>query len=241
MSTAHRRIGVIATTMFAVLSLAACQDQIAGQQGRTTGQTTGSASVQLPTGSATSHSVTAGTAAKTTARATTSAAGGADGGSDSGDSGSGGSDSDRAPRFVSATAVCTLDPSDTSAASFGTYHLIVSWELANATGMALSVDNPGIVGSYGTYGWHGTQDLSSLGCYADDRVQDIELYSVGGSGPTAHKVFHVHENHEKVPPPPFAGGTGPVTSTSTSAPTTTTTTTTTTPTTTTSTDTTTTS
>lgn len=104
------------------------------------------------------------------------------------------------------------------------YHLIVSWELANATGMALSVDNPGLVGSYGTYSWHGSQDLSDLGCYAGDRTQDIELYSVGGNGNRAKKTFHVHENHNRISPPPFAGNSnGP--STTTSPPTTTTTTT----------------
>ena len=112
------------------------------------------------------------------------------------------------PKFVSASAGCVLNSDD------GMYHLIVSWELANATGMALSVDNPGLVGSYGTYSWHGSQDLSDLGCYAGDRTQDIELYSVGGNGNRAKKTFHVHENHNRISPPPFAGNTnGPSTTT----------------------------
>ena len=87
--------------------------------------------------------------------------------------------------------------------------------------MALSVDNPGLVGSYGTYSWHGSQDLSELGCYADDRVQDIELYSTGGNGNQAKKTFHVHENHHRITPiapPPFAGN--PSTTTSAAPPTT---------------------
>lgn len=127
--------------------------------------------------------------------------------------GSGGSTdgpgSSSTPRFVSASAGCILDPND------GTYHLIVSWELADATGLALSVDNPGLVGSYGTYGWHGSQDASDLGCYAGDRTQDIDLYSVGGTGARVKKSFHIHENHNRITPPPFAGSTG-TTATSTS-------------------------
>ena len=140
--------------------------------------------------------------------------GGSGSGSGSGSGGGGNAKKSTDPTFVSASAACVLNQDD------GQYHLIVSWELANATGMALSVDNPGLVGSYGTYSWHGSEDLANLGCYADDRVQDIELYSKGGNGNQAKKTFHVHENHHRVTPiapPPFAGH--PVT-TSTPPPTT---------------------
>ncbi len=144
---------------------------------------------------------------------------GSDTGGGSGSGSGGGSHTKNAPsspdpRFVSASAGCVLSDDD------GEYHLIVSWELADATGMALSVDNPGLVGSYGTYSWHGSQDLSELGCYAGDRTQDIELYSVGGNGNRAKKRFHVHENHNRITPPPFAGNTN-VPSTATSPSTTT--------------------
>lgn len=136
----------------------------------------------------------------TTTRRSQSGGGSGGGSGSSGGSGGGGSGSSSNPRFVSASAGCVLSSDD------GTYHLIVSWELANATGLALSVDNPGLVGSYGTYTWHGSQDLSELGCYQGDRTQDIELYSVGGTGPRAKKSFHIHEDHQRITPPPFASG-----------------------------------
>lgn len=150
----------------------------------------------------------------------TGAGSGSSGGGSNSDSGSGHSTSPepRKPRFVSASAGCVLDGTD------GTYHLIVNWELADATGMALSVDNPGLVGSYGTYSWHGSQDLSTLGCYTEDRTQDIDLYSVGGVGHRVKKSFHIHEDHHRIAPPPFGGGVQPITTpaTTTTAPTTTT-------------------
>jgi hypothetical protein len=136
----------------------------------------------------------------TTTRRSQSGGGSGGGSGSSGGSGGGGSGNSSNPRFVSASAGCVLSSDD------GTYHLIVSWELANATGLALSVDNPGLVGSYGTYTWHGSQDLSELGCYQGDRTQDIELYSVGGTGPRAKKSFHIHEDHQRITPPPFASG-----------------------------------
>ncbi|QNK81146.1 hypothetical protein [Nakamurella sp. PAMC28650] len=139
----------------------------------------------------------------TTTRRSQSGGGSGGGSGSSGGSGGGGSGSSSNPRFVSASAGCVLSSDD------GTYHLIVSWELANATGLALSVDNPGLVGSYGTYTWHGSQDLSELGCYQGDRTQDIELYSVGGTGPRAKKSFHIHEDHQRITPPPFASGAMP--------------------------------
>ncbi len=150
--------------------------------------------------SSTATSSTATADGVTTTRRSQSGGGSGGGSGSSGGSGGGGSGSSSNPRFVSASAGCVLSSDD------GTYHLIVSWELANATGLALSVDNPGLVGSYGTYTWHGSQDLSELGCYQGDRTQDIELYSVGGTGPRAKKSFHIHEDHQRITPPPFASG-----------------------------------
>ena len=164
-----------------------------------TTQTSTTQTSTTPT-SSTATSSTATADGVTTTRRSQSGGGSGGGSGSSGGSGGGGSGSSSNPRFVSASAGCVLSSDD------GTYHLIVSWELANATGLALSVDNPGLVGSYGTYTWHGSQDLSELGCYQGDRTQDIELYSVGGTGPRAKKSFHIHEDHQRITPPPFASG-----------------------------------
>lgn len=67
----------------------------------------------------------------------------------------------------------------------GEWDLTLYYSVAHATGMALSVDNPGIVGSFGTYGPSGTIDLPDNGCYASYGEQTYDLYTVGGVEPQA--------------------------------------------------------
>ena len=67
----------------------------------------------------------------------------------------------------------------------GTYDMSLYYSVANADGMALSIDNPGIVGSFGEYGPSGTIDIPDNGCYAENGEQTYDLYTIGGVGDQA--------------------------------------------------------
>jgi len=103
-----------------------------------------------------------------------------------------------APRIKSASVSCEYADSDRA------YHEFLSYEVVNATGMALSIDNPGIVGSYGTYDWHGTIEIPNLGCYLVNGEQIYTLYTVGGTGPQASKTITRTGTHTAITPPPFS-------------------------------------
>jgi len=83
------------------------------------------------------------------------------------------------PRIDEYVLTCTPDPTT------GIYNMTLYYSVANADGMALSIDNPGIVGSFGTYGPTGTIDIPNLGCYAENGEQTYDLYTTGGTGPQA--------------------------------------------------------
>ena len=99
---------------------------------------------------------------------------------------------------MSATISCDYSKSDQA------YHENLSYEMANATGMALSIDNPGLVGSFGTYGWHGTIEIPSLGCYSVNGPQTYTLYTVGGTGPQASVTIVRTGTYTAITPPPFS-------------------------------------
>ncbi|RIJ78070.1 hypothetical protein D1871_04055 [Nakamurella silvestris] len=82
------------------------------------------------------------------------------------------------PRIDEYVLDCTLNED-------GIYDMTLYYSVANADGMALSIDNPGIVGSFGTYGPTDTIELPNLGCYAENGEQTYDLYTVGGTGPQA--------------------------------------------------------
>jgi hypothetical protein len=103
-----------------------------------------------------------------------------------------------APRINSASISCEYAESDTA------YHAFLSYEVVNATGMALSIDNPGIVGSFGTYDWHGTIEIPSNGCYASYGEQTYSLYTVGGTGPQASRTITRTGTYTAITPPPFS-------------------------------------
>jgi hypothetical protein len=85
------------------------------------------------------------------------------------------------------------------------YQPKLTWHVTHATGMALSVDNPGIVGSYGTYAAQGTLMLGG-GCYADeDDSTTITFYSAGGTGPRAHRTIVLNPTLRRPTAPPLAG------------------------------------
>jgi hypothetical protein len=88
------------------------------------------------------------------------------------------------------------------------YSPIVTWKATNATGMALSIDNPGLVGSYGTYGPSGSMDLYA-GCYKDEGTHTITAYTVGGTGPQAHQTITKTGTMIRPTAPPFATTTSP--------------------------------
>lgn len=84
-----------------------------------------------------------------------------------------------APSIVSASISCEVSSSDQN------YHGYLSYEVAHASGMALSIDNPGIVGSSGTYGGKGTIEIPNEGCYRESGPHTYSLSTVGGMGPHA--------------------------------------------------------
>jgi hypothetical protein len=86
------------------------------------------------------------------------------------------------------------------------YQPKLTWHVTHATGMALSVDNPGIVGSYGTYGAQGTLLLGG-GCYTDGDATTITFYSVGGAGPRVHRTIVLTPTMTRPTAPPLANTT----------------------------------
>jgi hypothetical protein len=62
----------------------------------------------------------------------------------------------------------------------------LGWQVVNATGVALSVDNPGMVGSAGTYvSPIGTRELPFIACVGDPGTvitHRYDVYTVGGTG-----------------------------------------------------------
>jgi hypothetical protein len=86
------------------------------------------------------------------------------------------------------------------------YQPKLTWTVSHATGMALSVDNPGIVGSYGTYGAHGTMLLGD-GCYKGSNDTIVTFYSVGGVGAQVHRTIVIHPTMTRPVAPPFASPT----------------------------------
>jgi hypothetical protein len=117
-----------------------------------------------------------------------------------------------APYFVSASLQCVVTDHESfpGEKDIPLYQPQLSWELKNATGMALSIDNPGLVGSYGTYDWHGTLILGA-GCYTDEGTHTVVLYSVGDTGlQVAQFTIHETGTMTRPTPPPFAYPTAPI-------------------------------
>ena len=109
-----------------------------------------------------------------------------------------------APRFLHASLKCVVTDHESfpGEANIPLYQPELTWELKNATGMALSIDNPGLVGSYGSYDWHGTLILGA-GCYTDEGTHTIVLYSTGGSQ-QVQVTIHEKGTMTRPTPPPFA-------------------------------------
>jgi hypothetical protein len=107
---------------------------------------------------------------------------------------------------VTATATCVVADHEDLPGMPNTplYQPKLTWHVTHATGMALSVDNPGIVGSYGTYAAQGTLMLGG-GCYTDEGGSTtITFYSVGGAGPRAHRTIVLNPTLRRPTAPPLA-------------------------------------
>lgn len=70
------------------------------------------------------------------------------------------------------------------------YTPVLTWRTAQDTGIALSVDNPGVVGSYGQYGPSGTTELPPNGCEPSAGEQTYTITTVGGTGPADTRTIH---------------------------------------------------
>jgi hypothetical protein len=66
--------------------------------------------------------------------------------------------------------------------------LRIAWQTSGATGVALSVDNPGLVGSYGSYGPSGSQEFT-FGCggsAGSTESHTYEIYTISSAGTRKH-------------------------------------------------------
>jgi len=120
---------------------------------------------------------------------------------------------DSTPVFVrgSVSLVCVPDPDDyveiPGQGKVHIYHPQLSWETKNATNMALSVDNPDLVGAYDTYFWHGSTELGD-GCYKNTKQHRLDLYAIGSDGKPGEHMYILEAPGllDYPTPPPFGGG-----------------------------------
>jgi hypothetical protein len=71
---------------------------------------------------------------------------------------------------------------------------VLSWRVSNASGISLSVDDPGEIGAYGTYGKSGSISPTSVGCSAAPGTvitHYFDIWTRGGTGPQAHRQITV--------------------------------------------------
>jgi hypothetical protein len=109
-----------------------------------------------------------------------------------------------APKIVSASVKCVVTSHEDlpGLPNVPLYSPKVSWKVTHATGMALSVDDPNLIGSYGTYGKTGSLILGG-GCYKRDGKTTLTFNTVGGHGKRAHKTIVFKGTKKHVTPPPF--------------------------------------
>ena len=71
---------------------------------------------------------------------------------------------------------------------------VISWSTVNDTGVALSIDDPGLQGAFGTYGPSESMTPITISCSSPVGTvitHRIDLWTVGGTGPQEHKTFTV--------------------------------------------------
>jgi hypothetical protein len=59
--------------------------------------------------------------------------------------------------------------------------VIISWKVTGATGVELSVDNPNLVGAYGSYGPEGTETFM-FSCGGEVNSVETHTYTIYTSG-----------------------------------------------------------
>jgi len=87
----------------------------------------------------------------------------------------------------------------------GTYAPILTWTTANTDRVAVSVDNPDFIGSFGEYEPIGQLELPRNGCYPEYGQQIYTLYAFGSDGRRADRTIYWD------PPTDLTAGTTPTT------------------------------
>lgn len=182
------RIGTIALGgAVAVLSMAACTPAFGEKKA---GAPAPAVSAPQPSASASGSPRTTTGKSQGTGTGTGTGTGS---GSGSGTGGGGGSNQDGA-QIVSFTIVqqprC---PTGTTKYETPAVPLKISWKVTGATGIALSVDDPDRVGSYGNYGTEGTLEFtfSCGGAVGSTETHRYTLTTAGGSGHPKAKTLTV--------------------------------------------------
>ena len=85
----------------------------------------------------------------------------------------------------------------------------LTWDTSQAKGIRLSIDNPGVVGSYGDYGPSGDLELPPNGCDPSQGTQVYTVYAVGNDGTMTQRTINWDP-----PTPPTTTSSSPVPETS---------------------------
>jgi len=183
------RIGTLALGgAVAILSMAACTPAF-GQ--KSDGAPAPAASAPAPAGS-TAPASPAPPAKNGKSEGTDKGDGSGSGGGNG--SGSGGGGGQGGAQIVSFTIVqqprC---PTGTTKYETPAVPLKISWKVTGATGIALSVDDPHRVGSYGSYGTEGTLEFtfSCGGKVGSTETHEYTLTTTGGTGHPKSKTLTV--------------------------------------------------
>ena len=156
---------------------------------------TGATSAGATSAGGTSAGGTGGTSAGGTSAGGSSAGGSSAGGTSGGGvtTGGGGGVASSAPRvnYFTVDYPHTCVQGNASAVT-----PVVAWSTTNATGVALSIDDPGLQGASGDYGPSGSISPTSVGCDSAPGTvitHYYDLWTLGGTGSPAHRstVLHV--------------------------------------------------
>jgi hypothetical protein len=205
------RIALTATTVagaLAVVTLTACSSSLGGHGSTSAANRSDTAAVSGAASAPAPSSSTGATGTGSHGSAGTGSTGSGSSGHGSTGHGSAGGHLSTAPGFTTASVNCEVTSYEDipGQSHVPLYSPVVRWQVVHATGMALSVDNPGLVGSYGTYGPSGSLTLGG-GCYIGDNPTTIEFYTVGGTGARAHHTVVLTGTHNHVTAPPFSSQT----------------------------------
>ncbi|MBK9157682.1 MAG: hypothetical protein IPM11_06080 [Micropruina sp.] len=69
-----------------------------------------------------------------------------------------------------------------------------TWTTRNATGMAISIDNPDLVAAYGKYAASGSLAMPAIACrgnVGDVITHRYDFWTMGGKGTADHRIVDV--------------------------------------------------